>query len=130
MKDHLNVDVAKNTTVKAENLKLDIGEEFSANAKTIEITASSKIIMQVGQTQLKMSASGLEISAPKITLKATGAVLIDGLKADITAETKLALKGMQLDINGSTKTSIKGGAMTEVGGGGMLKMQGGMVQIN
>jgi len=130
LKDHLNVDVAKNTTVKAENLKLDIGEEFSANAKTIEITASSKIIMQVGQTQLKMSASGLEISAPKITLKATGAVLIDGLKADITAETKLALKGMQLDINGSTKTSIKGGAMTEVGGGGMLKMQGGMVQIN
>ena len=86
--------------------------------------------MQVGQTQLKMSASGLEISAPKIVLKATGAILVEGLKADITADTKLALKGMQLDINGSAKTSIKGGAMTEVEGGGMLKIQGGMVQIN
>jgi len=75
----------------------------------------------------------------KQTMDVTGAILNKSaqkitLQANMSIELKVGGNSIKIDPSGVTITGtmvkINGSAMTEVKGGGMLKMQGGLVMIN
>lgn len=83
------------------------------------------------QTVKVTGAISQESSSDSIKLKAAQSIK---LEANMSIELKVGGNSIKIDPSGVTITGtmvkINGSAMTEVKGGGMLKMQGGLVMIN
>ncbi|MEM6746582.1 MAG: type VI secretion system tip protein TssI/VgrG [Pseudomonadota bacterium] len=96
-------------TVDSGDHKLTVssGDQKVSIGKTSTLEAKQKITLKVGQSQIILDPMGVTIKATKITLKGTASV----------------------DIKASGMVKIDG-AMTEVGGKGMLTLKGGIVMIN
>ena len=124
------VKVKEKASVDADSLAVDVKNASEHDAKTIELSGSSKITLKVGSSKIEISSSSISISATNITVAAKSALKLEGLKVDAKAKTTMALKGLQVQVNGSVKTEVKGGAMAEVNGGGLLQLKGGVAMIN
>lgn len=74
--------------------------------RTVKVTAGACKIEAGTAIELKVGGSSIKIEPSKITLSS-----------------------VEIAVQGSAKTEVKG-AMTQVNGDGVLKLQGGMVQIN
>ena len=131
------VEVAKTAKFKADERKADIAKGETVNAKTITLTAESKIILQVGSSKIELTSSGIKISATKVdieaksglTAKSNGTVAVSGTSTKIEAKAKLDVKGAMVNVTGQAQTKISG-AMAEVSGSGMLTLKGGITMIN
>ena len=131
------VEVAKTAKFKADERKADIAKGETVNAKTITLSADSKIILQVGSSKIELTSSGIKMSATKVdiegksgvTAKSNGTVAVSGTSAKIEAKAKLDVKGAMVNVTGQAQTKISG-AMAEVSGSGMLTLKGGITMIN
>jgi type VI secretion system secreted protein VgrG len=131
------VEVAKTAKFKADERKADIAKGETVNAKTITLSADSKIILQVGSSKIELTSSGIKISATKVDIKAksgltaksNGTVAVSGTSTKIEAKAKLDVKGAMVNVTGQAQTKISG-AMAEVSGSGMLTLKGCITMIN
>jgi type VI secretion system secreted protein VgrG len=131
------VEVAKTAEFKADERKADIAKGETVNAKTITLSADSKITLKVGSSKIEMTSSGIKISATKVDIegksgvsaKSNGTVTVSGTSTKIEAKSKMDVKGAMVNVTGQAQTKISG-AMAEVSGSGMLTLKGGITMIN
>ncbi|MDE0783128.1 MAG: type VI secretion system tip protein TssI/VgrG [Planktomarina sp.] len=131
------VEVAKTAEFKADERKADIAKGETVNAKTITLSANSKITLVVGSSKIELTDSGIKISATKVDIegksgiiaKSNGTVAVSGTSTKIEAKSKLDVKGAMVNVTGQAQTKISG-AMAEVSGSGMLTLKGGITMIN
>jgi uncharacterized protein involved in type VI secretion and phage assembly len=89
---------------------------------TVEITAKKGITVTT-QDSLKLKATNnVEIEGMKVSIKGTQGVVVDGATVDVKGSAKAAVQAPQLEL--------KGTANTDVGGGAMCNIKGGLVKIN
>lgn len=135
----------KETTTIAETSKLEIGDSWDIKvnngqyneADEITLKGKTKITLQVGQSRIELSASGILIDAPKVEIKgkskvdfdSKGALTLTGISTKVEAKTALDLKGLNISAKASIKASLEG-AMAEVKGTGVVTIKGGVTMIN
>jgi type VI secretion system secreted protein VgrG len=93
---NLDVKANSNITVKA------VGGELKASAAT-------KLELKVGPSKITITPAGIELSAPKITIKAMGMLELKAPMATMKADAMLQLKGAIAQLNGDGVLMIKGG---------------------
>lgn len=118
----LDVEVAKDATLKAE---------------TITLEAQSRLVLKVGSSLIELTSSGVtikggtvKIDASSLDAKGSGQFKLSGGSGSVQASGPLDLKGLQLTAEGSAITTVKAGGMLTVQASGMTTVKGGIVQIN
>jgi type VI secretion system secreted protein VgrG len=98
------LEVASSMDVKANsNITIkSVGGELKASAAT-------KIELKVGASKITITPAGIELSAPKITVKAMGMLELKAPMAKMQADAMLQLKGAIAQLNGDGVLMIKGG---------------------
>jgi len=137
---------------KSPALRLETTASGDANGdykNMISLDEKEKTITIKDQhgNKIIMDKNGISISSDgDIKLEAKGMINLDGKKDLIlVGSNKVALKGTEIDINGTSKCSIKaaqaeltadatltmkGAAQTKLNSGGILEIQGSLVKIN
>jgi type VI secretion system secreted protein VgrG len=97
---------------------------------TLDVSGKQDVTIS-GAQKVTVSGNVKHESQGSMTLKAAQSIT---LQANTAIELKVGGNSIKIDPSGVTITGtmvkINGSAMTEVKGGGMLKMQGGLVMIN
>ncbi|HVK99308.1 MAG TPA: type VI secretion system tip protein TssI/VgrG [Dongiaceae bacterium] len=137
-----NIEHDQKLTVKNDRtLEVSEGNEVKKIVKgtqTLEVGGDQKNTLKANQTNDITGNQKTEIKGSQTT-KVTGAIKEEStqsitLTANMSIELKVGGNSIKIDPSGVTITGtmvkINGNAMTEVKGGGMLKMQGGLVMIN
>src|SRR3990167_8546807 len=120
----LEVGADQKNTIKGKQVESITGDqELTLKGKqTYDVTGDQKMDVKGAQT-ISVTGAIKEESKQSITLT-----------ANMSIELKVGGNSIKIDPSGVTITGtmvkINGSAMTEVKGGGMLKMQGGLVMIN
>ena len=95
------------------NEAVTVGLGSGSGSYTLE--AGKSIVLRCGDSKIEMTGSSIQISAPAITLKATGELKAQG--ANLTAQADAAMK-------------LAGGATCNLESSGTTVVKGAMVQIN
>ena len=115
------------------NKTLNVGGDNDTSVSGNDATSVS------GNQDFKITGNQTHKVTGKQTMDVTGAITNKSaqkitLQANMSIELKVGANSIKIDPSGVTITGtmvkINGSAMTEVKGGGMLKMQGGLVMIN
>lgn len=132
-KDQTNTIEGKQSETIGGDATLDVGgkqtvtiggdqKEDVGGKQTISVTGDHSLSV-TGAQKVKVTGAIKQTSSQSITLQ-----------ANMSIELKVGGNSIKIDPSGVTITGtmvkINGSAMTEVKGGGMLKMQGGLVMIN
>lgn len=99
-----------------KNLTLQADSTLSGDAKTITLSASQTLTLTAGGSKIELSASGITIQAPQITLKGNGKIGLESAVLTMNAQAKAQLSGALVEINGSAMTEVKAGAMVQISG--------------
>ena len=99
-----------------KNLILQADSALSADAKTITLSASQTLTLTAGGSKIELSASGITLQAPQITLKGSGKIGLESAVLAMSAQTKAQLSGALVEISGSAMTEVKAGAMVQISG--------------
>lgn len=90
------------------------GHLSTTSACTIE--SSEKIVLKVGASEISISASGITVKTPKLSMEGSASVSIKGAKVDVTADVAATLKGTKVDVVANAAATLKGTAMTIIDG--------------
>ncbi|MEE2732108.1 MAG: type VI secretion system tip protein TssI/VgrG [Pseudomonadota bacterium] len=136
------LDVAKDQTITiGENQSESVGADQSISVggdRGLNVGGDDKTEVS-GSQDFKVTGDQTHKVTGKQTMNVTGAITNKSaqkitLQANMSIELKVGGNSIKIDPSGVTITGtmvkINGSAMTEVKGGGMLKMQGGLVMIN
>lgn len=99
-----------------KNLTLQADSTLSGDAKTITLSASQTLTLTAGGSKIELSASGITIQAPQITLKGNGKIGLESAVLTMNAQAKAQLSGALVELNGSAMAEIKAGAMVQISG--------------
>ncbi|HCR3227677.1 TPA: type VI secretion system tip protein VgrG [Morganella morganii] len=99
-----------------KNLALQADSALSADAKTITLSASQTLTLTAGGSKIELSASGITLQAPQITLKGNGKIGLESAVLAMSAQAKAQLSGALVEISGSAMTEVKAGAMVQISG--------------
>ena len=98
------LEVASNLDVKANS-----NITWKAVGGEIKASAATKIELKVGPSKITITPAGIELNAPKITIKAMGMLELKAPMAAMKADAMLQLKGAIAQLNGDGVLMIKGG---------------------
>jgi type VI secretion system secreted protein VgrG len=101
------------------NDKLEVGSNLDIKANSnitiksvggeIKMSAATKIELKVAGSKITITPAGIELSAPKITIKAMAMLELKAPMATMKADAMLQLKGAIAQLNGDGVLMIKGG---------------------
>ena len=144
----------ENITLKSDkDYSLDAKDSISDKSKTITLTATDKIKLVVGGSQIVMTDSKIEISSQNVDISGSSSLTLKGgsfsLKANpmdfksdgnmnFTAGMNLTMKagmdfsakGLNATLQGDVKATVKGSAMAELSAGGQTTVKGAIVMVN
>ncbi|HCM61804.1 MAG TPA: hypothetical protein DIT05_04545 [Morganella sp. (in: Bacteria)] len=99
-----------------KNLKMQADNTLTADAKTIRLTAAQTLTLAVGSSKIELSAGGIALSAPQITVKGDGKVTLESAVLTMSAQAKAQLTGALVQIDASAMAEVKGGAVVKING--------------
>lgn len=88
-----------------ESIKVGLG----SGAGTYSLEAASGITLKCGDSQIQITQQGIVISAPAITIKATGDLTQQGATVTVKADSSAKVSAATLNLEGGGQTVIKGG---------------------
>ena len=144
----------ENITLKSDqDYSLNAKESISDKSKTITLTATDKLKLVVGGSQIVMTDSKIDISSPNVNITGSTSLTLKGgsftLKANpmnfksdgnisftaginltMKAGAELSAKGLNATLQGDVKATVKGSAMAELSAGGQTTVKGAIVMVN
>ncbi|MEM9549657.1 MAG: type VI secretion system tip protein TssI/VgrG [Pseudomonadota bacterium] len=140
-----SLEIGKNlvTKVKADietegkNRTTEISAADKLKAKDITLEASSSLTLKVGGSSIKLTSSGITISATSVKVDgkssvkvaSKGSLTVDGMSTTLKAKTNLKAQGMMVDVKGQVQAKVSA-PMSEVSGSGLLTLKGGVCMLN
>jgi len=119
------------------SLDINVAENAMLKAETITLQAQSRLVLQVGSSQIELTPSGVTITGGAVKIDATtleanasAQFNLSGSTGTVEASGPLNLKGLQLTAEGSATATVKAGGMMTVQASGMTTVKGAIVQIN
>ena len=121
-----------------KNIEMTSSEGTAISSKTLVLSSSQNAIIKAGNSKIAITDSMIELNcgSQSIVISNSG-ITINGQVINISASTQAIISGLNTSINSQTSTSmngtiinISGKAQTNVNGGGMLSLNGGITQIN
>ncbi|MEZ9524603.1 type VI secretion system Vgr family protein [Enterovibrio norvegicus] len=107
----------KNVKIEAgSNAEISATSKVSVDGQTIDISGKTKISLSVGACKLEISASGIKLDAPQISINGSGKAEVKGAMVTVEGSGKTDIKGAMVSINGSAMAEVKGGAMVQIQG--------------
>jgi len=144
----------ENITLKSDKkYSLKAKDSISDESKTITLTATDKLKLVVGGSEIVMTSSKIEISSKTVNITGSSALSLKGgsfsLKANpisfksdgnmsftaglnlsMKAGNALTAKGLNATLQGDVKATVKGSAMAELSASGQTTVKGAIVMVN
>ncbi|MCL9781220.1 type VI secretion system tip protein VgrG [Vibrio sp. S4M6] len=122
-KENFSCDSEKDLTFSASsNMSLSAHSSVTVDGSSISITGKNNIELKVESSKISISASGIELDAPKITINGKASAEMKAATVSIEGQGTAELKSASVTVNASAMAQIKAGAM--------VKIQGAIAEIN
>lgn len=122
-KDNLSAKSDKNIALDAgSNADLTATSKITVDGQQIAISGKTKIVLSVGASKIELSASGIKIEAPQISIAGQAKAEMKAAMVTVEGQGKTDVKGALVSVNGSAMTQIKAGAM--------VQLQGAITKVN
>jgi hypothetical protein len=115
-KDIFSVKSAKDMTLKTDaKFSAEATQDMSHAGQNVKIEAKMAVAVK-GPTGVKLEASG-------------GEAKMEGLTLALKGNTGAKLEGLKVDVKADTMLNAEGSAMATLKGGGMAKVEGGLIKL-
>lgn len=116
-KEDFSVKSSKNVAIEASsNADLKATSSISVDGQEISLKGKTKISLAVGACKIELSASGIKIEAPQVSIKGQAKAELKAAMVTVEGQGKTDVKGALVSVNGSAMTEIKAGAMVQIQG--------------
>ncbi|WCE31037.1 type VI secretion system Vgr family protein [Vibrio sp. SCSIO 43137] len=116
-KEDFSVKSDKNVAIEASsNADLKATASITVDGQEISLKGKTKIALAVGACKIELSASGIKIEAPQVSIAGQAKAELKAAMVTVEGQGKADLKGALVSVNGSAMTQIKAGAMVEIQG--------------
>lgn len=107
----------KDVAVKSSaNINLDASSTVKVDGQSIAISGKNKIELSVGASKIEISASGIKLDAPQISINGKAKAEMKAAMVSIEGQGKTDIKGALVTVEGSAMTQVKAGAMVQIQG--------------
>lgn len=116
-KEDFSIKSDKNIAVEASsNADITATASITVDGQEISLKGKTKIALAVGACKIELSASGIKIEAPQVSIAGQAKAELKAAMVTVEGQGKTDIKGALVSVNGSAMTEIKAGAMVQIQG--------------